>query len=259
MAKTGFTPKPALEKLPLAVRKDSKSTPSFRDKYDENKAELESEISKLLGVSFTVAINPNEVVAYVKEDSRVSIGGMFTGYVNGFITALKSYLEKYGDDGKAHFNAAVSNAQLSVNVNELGDNGPTISADVKDGVYRILFNHDRVGYNMNQQNDWILPAIEAVPTGGFSLQAKNSIENHYNDQIGDVQKEIAQLTGIADVVLDPNFEENYKALMDAGLPDTKWQGIFGRVCFGYFSGLQGQLESQGLSLGYRATGSADPQ
>jgi hypothetical protein len=37
-------------------------------------------------------------------------------YVNGFISALKSYLEKYGDDGKAHFNAAVSKAQLSVNV-----------------------------------------------------------------------------------------------------------------------------------------------
>lgn len=49
-----------------------------RDKYDENKSELESEISKLLGTSFTLEINPSEVVAYVKEDSRVSIGGMFT-------------------------------------------------------------------------------------------------------------------------------------------------------------------------------------
>jgi hypothetical protein len=51
---------------------------TVRDKYDENKADLESQISKLLGTSFTLAISPNEVVAYVKEDSRVSIGGMFT-------------------------------------------------------------------------------------------------------------------------------------------------------------------------------------
>ncbi|KAJ6451887.1 hypothetical protein DFH09DRAFT_964783 [Mycena vulgaris] len=238
MAKTTFTPKPALEKVPLAVRKD------IRDKYDENKAELESEISKLLGTSFTLQINPNEVVAYVKDDSRVSVGGMFTSYVNGFISALKSYLEKYGEDGKAHFNAAVSKAQLSVNVNELGDSGPTISADVKDGVYRILFNHERVGYNMSSQNDWILPAIEAAATGGFSLQAKNSIENDYNDQIGDLQKEIAQITGITDVVLDPNFEENYEAL--SALPDKKWHANFGKVHFAYFNGLKGQLESQGF-------------
>ncbi|KAJ6577442.1 hypothetical protein B0H19DRAFT_1062063 [Mycena capillaripes] len=216
----------------------------IRDKYDENKTDLESQISKLLGVTFTLQINPNEVVAYVKEDSRVSIGGMFTSYVNGFISALKNYLEKYGDDGKAHFNTAVSKAQLSINVNEQGDSGPTISADVKEGVYRILFNHDRVGYNMSSQNDWILPAIEAVPSGGFSLQAKNSIESSYNGEIEDLQKEIAQITGIADVVLDPNFEENYQALM--ALPDTKWQGNFGRVHFAYFSGLKGQLERQGF-------------
>ncbi|KAJ7236280.1 hypothetical protein B0H12DRAFT_1256692 [Mycena haematopus] len=238
-----FTPKPALEKLPLAVRKDSK----FRDKYDENKADLESQISKLLGTTFTLAINPNEVVAYVKEDSRVSIGSMFTSYVNGFILALKQYLEKYGEDGKAHFNAAVSKSQLSIHVDELGDDGKTISADVKDGVYRILFNHDRVGYNMSSQGEFMLPAIEAASTGGFSLQAKNSIEKDYDSQIGDIQKQIAEITGIAqsELVLDPNFEENYEAL--SALPDKKWHANFGKVHLAYFTGLKGQLESQGLS------------
>ncbi|KAF8207089.1 hypothetical protein K438DRAFT_1962722 [Mycena galopus ATCC 62051] len=233
-----FTPLPALEKLPLAVRKD------IRDKFDENKAELESQISKLLGVTFTLAINANEVVPYVKDTSRTSVGGMFTSYVNGFISALKYYLEKYGEDGKAAFNQAVSKSQLSVHVNEQGDNGATISADVKEGVYRILFNHERVGYNMSSQNDWVLPAIEAASSGGFSLQAKNSIENDYNAKIGDLQKEIAEITGIADVVLDPNFEENYEAL--SALADKKWQANFGKVHFSYFEGLKGQLESQGF-------------
>ncbi|KAJ7911482.1 hypothetical protein B0H13DRAFT_1875765 [Mycena leptocephala] len=261
MAKNSFTPKPALEKLPLAVRKDSKFISFDLSKILANIPHSPRQISKLLGTSFTLAISPNEVVAYVKEDSRVSIGGMFTSYVNGFISALKSYLEKYGDDGKAHFNAAVSKAQLSVNVSflksqletvsqsfikvdEQGDSAPTISADVKEGVYRILFNHERVGYNMSSQNDWILPAIEAVPSGGFSLQAKTSIEKDYNDQIGDLQKEIAEITGIKDVVLDPNFEENYQALL--ALPDTKWHANFGKVHFAYFDGLKRQLESQGF-------------
>lgn len=31
--------------------------------------------------------------------------------------------------------------------NELGDKAPTIDADVKDGVIRILFRHDCLGYN----------------------------------------------------------------------------------------------------------------
>jgi hypothetical protein len=136
-------------------------------------------------------------------------------------------------------------------VDERGDSAPTISADVKEGVYRILFNHDRVGYNMSSQNDWILPAIEAVPSGGFSLQAKTSIEKDYNDQIGDLQKEIAELTGIKDVVLDPNFEENYQALL--ALPDTKWHANFGKVHFAYFDGLKKQLESQGLIPVHRGT------
>ncbi|KAJ7746359.1 hypothetical protein B0H16DRAFT_1321232, partial [Mycena metata] len=221
---------------------------TVRDKYDGNKADLESQISTLLGTPFTLEINPNEVVAYVKEDSRASIGGMFTSYVNGFISALKHYLDKYGNDGKAHFNAAVSKAQLSINVNELGDDAPTISGNVKDGVYRILFNHDRVGYNSSSQNDHILPAIEAVPSGGFSLQAKNSIETSYKDQIGDLQKEIGQIVGIPDVVLDPNFEENYQAL--SVLSDPKWQASFGRVHHSYFNGLKGQLESQGTKSLY---------
>ncbi|KAJ7760747.1 hypothetical protein DFH07DRAFT_430750 [Mycena maculata] len=240
MAKSTFAPKPPVEKLPLATRKD------IRDKYEERKTELESEISQLLGVSFTLAINPNEVVAYVKEDSRASVGDMFATYVTGFILGLKDYVEKYGDDGKAHFNAAVSASQLSVNVNELGEKGDTISADVKDGVYRILFNHDRVGYNMNQQYDCILPAIEAVPTDGFCLRAKHSIENDYTDKIDDLRNEIAEITGIKDVVLDANFEENYKALCEAAEPPQQWQQNFGKVHFSYFNGLKGQLEMQGF-------------
>ncbi|KAJ6468379.1 hypothetical protein C8R45DRAFT_1018511 [Mycena sanguinolenta] len=234
-----FAPKPALEKVPLAVRKD------IRDKYEEKQADLESQISKLLGTNFTLAINANEVVPYVKDTSRTSVGGMFTSYVNGFIAALQQYLEKYGEDGKVRFNAAVSKSQLSVHVDEKGDDGKTISADVKDGVYRILFNHDRVGYNMSSQGDFVLPAIEAASTGGgFSLLAQNSIDKEYNDQIGEVQKQIAEITGIANVVLDPNFEENYEAL--SALSDKKWHANFGRVHFAYFDGLKGQLEQQGF-------------
>lgn len=45
----------------------------------------------------------------------------YYSYVEGFISALKTYLKKYGDDGKTHFNEAVTQSELAVVVNELGD------------------------------------------------------------------------------------------------------------------------------------------
>ncbi|CAK5268647.1 unnamed protein product [Mycena citricolor] len=238
MPKQTFSPKPAIEKLPLAVRKD------IRDKFDGNKADFEEQLSKLLGVTFTLAYNPNELAAYVKDLDRTSVGNTLSGYTNGFISAVTSFLEKYGEDGKTHFNEAVSNSQLTIAVNSLGEGAPTISADVKDGVFRILFQHERFGYNITSQSEIILPAIEGAARDGFSLQAKNSIEKHYTEEIDSLKKEIEAITGISGVILDPNFEENYQTLLT--LPDPKWQPNFGRVHLNYFEGLKGQLESQGF-------------
>jgi hypothetical protein len=55
MPKYTFTPKPALEKLPLAVRKD------IRDNFEPKKEELETAISNLLGTPFKINFNFNAV------------------------------------------------------------------------------------------------------------------------------------------------------------------------------------------------------
>ncbi|KAG6916038.1 hypothetical protein DXG01_008662 [Tephrocybe rancida] len=227
-----FTPKPALEKLGLAVRKD------IRDKYESEKEDLEATIGQLLGVTFNVAIDANQVLAYLSPDNRSSIGSMFKGYVEGFVSALKSYLEKFGDEGKTYFNEAVTKSTLTLN-------GDTISADIKDGVFRILFNHERLGYNVNYLNDFFLKAIESVPRAGFSILAKTSIEEHFNSEIEELTAEIGELLAMPDVVLDPNFEENYATL--SGKSDQNWHKNFGVVTLAYFkNGLKNQLESQGF-------------
>jgi len=41
--------------------------------------------------------------------------------VEGFIYALNRYVDQYGDDGKLHFNGAVTKSELGLAVNELGD------------------------------------------------------------------------------------------------------------------------------------------
>ncbi|KAG6854500.1 hypothetical protein C0991_006102 [Blastosporella zonata] len=232
-----FVPKPAIEKLGLAIRKD------IRDKYESEKDELEAAIGKLLGVSFHVEINANEVLAYNPENSNSSVGAMLKRYVEGFISALKWYLDKFGDEGKVHFNDAVTKSELTVNVNELGDKGDTISADVKDGVFRILFHQDKLGYNQNNLNEFLLKAIESVPRAGFSIVAKTSIEEHFKSEIDEVQAEIGEILAMRDVVLDPNFEENYAAL--SVKPDQKWHVNFGLVTLAYFkNGLKSQLINQ---------------
>lgn len=62
--------------------------------------------------------------------------------------------------------------------------------------------------------------------------AKKSIQEHYLDLIDDLTATIGEILAMPDVVLDPNFEENYAALTK-GNPD-KWHWSFGRVTLNYF-------------------------
>ncbi|KAJ7043704.1 hypothetical protein C8F04DRAFT_943788 [Mycena alexandri] len=238
MAKAApWAPKAALAKLPLAARKD------IRDNFDAKKEDFQARIKALLGVDMTININAAEVWAYADE-SNTSAGTTFAGYVEGFVSALEEFMKKFDENGKSFFNEAVTQSELTLTVNPLGDKGDTIAADVKDGVYRILFKHDRLGYNMGWQADTMLPAIESAPREGFSLSAKNSIESDYEDQIEEVNEAINKLVGTT-VTLDPNFEENYKALSAANKDNKDWQARIGSTVLSYFQGLQSQLESQG--------------
>ncbi|KAJ6619864.1 hypothetical protein B0H10DRAFT_1126131 [Mycena sp. CBHHK59/15] len=255
MAKTvPFAPKPAIAKLPLAVRKDSKFTfmrvlrdanvALVRDNFDSKKEDFLKRIKELTGTDFNININAAEVWAYAEENNS-GAGTCFSGYVEGFIYALKSFMEKYEDNGKTFFNEAVTQSELTLTVNPLGDKGETITSEVKDGVYHILFRHDRLGYNQNWLADTMLPAIESAPREGFSLSAKNSIENDYEAEIDELRAEVNALIGITDVNLDPNFEEVYKALSE-GVKEKDWQARIGATALNYFKGLKYQLECQGF-------------
>ncbi|KAG6849909.1 hypothetical protein H0H93_003777 [Arthromyces matolae] len=233
-----FVPKPALEKLPLADRKD------LRDRYESHIEGFETTISELLGTPFHIKINVNEVWAYNAPTSRYSPGSILKGYVEGFVSALEWYIQKYGEDGKGHFNDAVSKSELTVNANELGDKAESISADVKDGVFRILFNHKSLGSNQDQLREHILKAVEGAPRAGYSLVAKASIQKFWDKEIEQLTADIGEILNLPDVVLDPNFEANYAALA-AAKSNTDWQNYFGKATFSYFSeGLKSELERQ---------------
>ncbi|KAJ6503783.1 hypothetical protein C8R45DRAFT_818142 [Mycena sanguinolenta] len=236
-----FTPKPAIAKLPLAVRKD------IRDNFDAKKEDFQAQIKELTGVDFPININAAEVWAYAAADDT-SAGRCFSAYVEGFISALKAFMEKFKDNGKTYFNDAVTQSELTITVNPLGDKGNTIDSAVKDGVYCILFRHDRLGCNQSWLKDTMLRAIESAPREGFSLSAKHSIEVDYEDKIEELQEAINALCGVP-FTLDPNFEEIYEVLTEAKdkVNDAGWRESIGRTVFQYFEALKYHLESQGSS------------
>ncbi|KAF7308446.1 hypothetical protein HMN09_00693500 [Mycena chlorophos] len=234
-----FTPKPALAKLPLAARKD------IRDNFDNNMDSFKSRIKALLGVEYTININAAEVWAYA-DDNNTSAGSCFKNYIEGFISALEAFVKKYEDDGKTHFNEAVKQAEITLTVNMLGDKAETLSADVHEGVYRILFRHDRLGYNVNWQESTMLPAIEGVEREGFCLATKHSIEDDYVGTAEPIIEEISKILG-AEFTFDPNWEEVYAALVKGGEESVSdWKSSLGRTALAYLDGLKSQLDSQGF-------------
>lgn len=137
---------------------------------------------------------------------------------------------------------------MALGVNELGDQVPlhrfvayfiltlgkaeAISAEVKDGIFRILFAEKRFGVYQSYLSDHFLKAIEAAPREGFSLVAKHSIENDYDAEIEELTEKIGSILNMPDVVLDPNWEENYAKLKKKD--DQSWQSTFGQAAFAYF-------------------------
>nr|GAT45751.1 predicted protein [Mycena chlorophos] len=236
-----FTPKPALAKLPLAARKD------LRDNFEAKQDDLKTQIKNLVGVDLTFDINTAEVWAYAPED-KINAGSTFTGYIEGFIRGLENFVKTYGDMGKEHFAEAVSAKVLTIVVNPLGDKGETISTDVHEGVYRILFRHDRLGYNMSQQWDLVLPAIDSVPRpqGGMSLTARYAIENDYVGSAEPVIEQINKMLG-AEFTFDPNFEANYAALKAAEDAPGNWERNFGNSALNYWRGFKNdEMLQEGL-------------
>ncbi|KIY66245.1 hypothetical protein CYLTODRAFT_399011 [Cylindrobasidium torrendii FP15055 ss-10] len=234
-----LTPKPAVEKLSLAVRKD------VRDTYESRREEWESEIATLLGEPIKLNFNPNEVWAYNLDGSSSSAGYTLKSYAEGFIYALKSYVEKYGDEGKAYFLEAVTQSEVTLGVNTLGDKCPVIDSLVKDGVYHILFRHDSLGSNTSSLSDSLVTALEGAPHPGFTISTKNSIATSWDETIEELTEQFVSITGIKDLKLDPNFEANYKALSEDKKVREDWRTNFGEATLAYFQdGLKYQIEYQ---------------
>ncbi|KAJ3570559.1 hypothetical protein NP233_g4323 [Leucocoprinus birnbaumii] len=233
MPRSTFTPKEPITKLPLAVRKE-------RTSMKQKKGEIEARIATALKITkFTFNLNPNKLWAYNTFDQNA--GNI---YVEGFANALDAFIEYYGEEGVSEFNTVVTKAELTVTVNEEGEDAPTITARVQDGVFQILFQQERLGYNTSLLGrDEILTAVDSVHRQGLAFEAKASITQNWKPECDDVRGALAEILDIQDIKLDPNFKDNYEKVSSEKEDDNSFKRSFGAATLAYFEGLKNWLES----------------
>ncbi|KAK3989905.1 hypothetical protein QBC44DRAFT_381029 [Cladorrhinum sp. PSN332] len=240
---------PPAEKLSLALRKN------VRDEWDNNKADLEKQLSDLLGTSWTTDINPLAIYPYHNDGyAKESLGSCIKAYVEGAIYQIKYLTGRY-ENLKDEINDIAHAHVLTLDVE---DANPArfsyCGSDVTDGKLRILFVETCLGTNVDYclQEDSLLGALNAAPSDKpFSFYARASIRNEYEPQIAEARHDIAQLLGKNDdeVTLTPNFEDTFAKLQEASKKRDSslredWQKVIGDFIYRYFSGLVYQMKYQ---------------
>ncbi|KAK3300696.1 uncharacterized protein B0H64DRAFT_21068 [Chaetomium fimeti] len=240
---------PPAEKLPLALRKN------VRDEWDNSKADLEKQLSDVLGAAWTIDVNPLAIWPYHNDGyAKESLGSCIKGYVEGALYHLKYLADKHGDEFKNEVNTICSAHVLTLDLEETSP--PRFSyggCDVQDGQLRILFVEGNLGSNINDccQEDKLSAALNAAPSDTpLSFVARTAIRADYEPRIGEARAQIAALLGkpAEEVTLNPNFEASFAALeaaREAGNSDVRedWQSNLAAFTLQYFEGLAYQMKA----------------
>lgn len=237
---------PPAEKLSLALRKN------VRDEWDNNKADLEKELSGILGTTWTVEAEPNAIWPYHNDGyAKESLGSCIKGYIAGAIYQLKYQTEKY--EGLADDINEICHAHvLRLDLEE--QSPPRFSysgGDVQDGKLCILFVEKNLGTNIDYAlaGENLLPALNRAPTERpISFTARLGIRTEYDPTINDTRKKIAELLGKKEdeITITPNFEDSFAKLSAASkvkgsdLRDD-WQSNLGSFTLKYFEAVAYQM------------------
>lgn len=240
-----MAPLPPAEKLSLAVRKN------VRDEWENNKADLEKQLSELLGTEWTVEADPKAIWPYHNDGyAKESLGSCIKAYVEGAIYQIKYLSGRYGSEFATEINDLAHAHVLTL---EVEDQDPARfsynGCEIKDGKLRILFNETCLGTNVDYalQENSLLPALNAAPSDKpFSFHARNSIRQDYEPAIGAVKKDIADLLGksVDEITINPNFEANFAKLSESKPSLEDWQERLGNFTLKYFEGLAYQMKYQ---------------
>ncbi|KEY65341.1 hypothetical protein S7711_01852 [Stachybotrys chartarum IBT 7711] len=237
-----------VEKLPLAVRKN------IRDEWESKKGDLETQLSELLGESWTLEASPNALFPYGEEGSyaRQSTGAMIYSlyrYFESGISQLKYFVERHGDNGKTELNTIASAHVITIDYDDekrFTYNGCAISPD---GKLVILFEENNLAVNIYDalSTENVQKALNSAPTAdasALSFVARSGISADYEAEIGPIQEKINKLLG-KEITLEPGFDDLYAQLKAAASSDFPWQERnIGNFVHKYFNALADALEYQ---------------
>ncbi|KAK7757513.1 hypothetical protein SLS62_000528 [Diatrype stigma] len=227
-----------------------------RDEWDNKKANFEKQLSDILTVPWTIDVNPNQIYAYAKDGyAKESLGNCLASYFEGAIYRLKEFVDSYGEHGLNQLNTISHAHAMTMDVDE-SKQFTYCGADIHEGKLRILFAEDRLGSNIDYALEKLvlLKALNNAPApegsgATLSFAARMDIQKEYSPKAEGIQKQIAELLARSDIKLNPNFEDTYAKLSEAGKDQSAevrpdWQGLLGAFTRQYFEGLASQLKSQ---------------
>ncbi|KAI0190696.1 hypothetical protein EV127DRAFT_388616 [Xylaria flabelliformis] len=240
---------PPVEKLPLALRKN------VRDEWDAKKGEVEAKISEILGVAWTIDVNPNQIYAYSESSAyaKERIGSCLYEYFDNAFYRLRDFQELYKEDGVRELNEIAHAHVLTLDLDEQ-KRFTYCGCDISEGQLRLLFAPDGLGTNVSSclDRDVLLKALNDAPSPNgapMSYLARASIRENYDSKIEEIRQRIGELVAKPDIKLTPNFEENFAMLLEESKRkktelNKDWQQYLGGNTRSYFEGLVSQLQWQ---------------
>lgn len=169
-------------------------------------------------------------------------------YVAGVEFQLKSFLEKFGDEGKSEINNICTAHTLTMDFDEHKKFSYCGCEVSPSGQLVILFSEGNLGTNIDYalESSNLTKALDSAPTadaaGPMSHSAHMGIKE-YNAEIGKTQEKLNALLQKT-LALEPNFEAVFEKLNKAADAPDGWQANMGSFVRLYFESLVDLLERE---------------
>lgn len=218
-----------------------------RDEWDNKKEELEKKLSDVLGVAWTVEVDPKALFPYAEEGSygNHSPGNLIAEYIEGAHSQLSYIIGRTG--GEIYKNDLNDLAHAHVITFDYTDdstiyyNGAVVN---EQGQLVIVFRENALGTNISSalEEGKLKKALQNAPsTKPLNFHARLSLAEDYEPKIAELQAKFSKLLN-TEITLNNNAEANFAKLNGAEGIDSDWDQGFGRTLYSYFEGLYSQLE-----------------
>ncbi|KAK2744944.1 hypothetical protein FQN57_004074 [Myotisia sp. PD_48] len=226
----------------------------FSQNWESNQEEFEEKISDLLQERWTINIDPNLLYAYGDEENpytRGKIGGVTYRYFDAFVQNLEDFIKDTEDHGREELNSSCSNHEVALAPQDDDSDFKYGGLEIKDGQLRMVFNENKFGFGISETSRYFEDAIKAAPSAdgaprsGINFTISTMIENDYPGGIEEIEQDLKDLTGLPDLVVNPNWEHNASKLAAhaAKTGNDWWDQGFVQGVIDYFEVIRDELRN----------------